>query len=402
MATRSAPTIYDALGFNTQGDTQSVAIQQIARTAAASLLNNPRDNPIMAEPPAITSSASVTSALSNITTWNAASAGVFNFYGGVPTSDGAGGMKALSATVSSTFAQYICRVHTVADCLKIQFKFNDISNTGTVNFIIDGQYVSATPVTPGFSGITYTILDFTDAGGRAVRNIVMEMNNCDFISASVLPTETLNKPGGVVRSVFAVGDSITASGGMTTVFNGYFQVLCDILGVQNAINGGVGGTGFLAAGGQLTFRGRVADMVACNPDVILIAGGHNDTGSTAAAITTEVLAYLTAIRAQRVLANTPIIFLGVINGLLTLALTQPVETAIAAAITAFNDPSVIFVPLVNDPSGPIFTGTGYSGHTASDGNFDIYGHSDAVHPNDAGHNFLARRIADRLMTQVLV
>jgi lysophospholipase L1-like esterase len=66
----------------------------------------------------------------------------------------------------------------------------------------------------------------------------------------------------------------------------------------------------------------------------------------------------------------------------------------AAAVAAFADPLMYFVPEVTNAAGPWFTGTGSTAGAAGNGNCDVYISSDAIHPNDAGHAFLAGRLAD--------
>jgi lysophospholipase L1-like esterase len=187
--------------------------------------------------------------------------------------------------------------------------------------------------------------------------------------------------------------------GATIDFNGYAAILGDLLGFKDVWNGGVGGSGFIAntSGTQTTFRQRLSDMVIAAPDIVLICGGLNDVGTptTPGQLSTEVTTYLNAIRATPVLASVPIVMMLDANST-PLAATQPMETAMASAMAAFRDPAMYFIPNVTDPNGPCFTGTGYTGAPNGSGNSDIYIGSDAIHPNDAGHAYMAGWIADAM------
>jgi lysophospholipase L1-like esterase len=385
--------------------------------AIAARFNNPRVNPVMASPPSISSSASHNAALTNQTVPLAAVSGIeaggsaFNFYGGAITSDGAGGYKFPSTTVSSSLVQYVWRLETIADSAKMEFEVNCISGTCGLNFIVNGQYVSYTVTQPGISGVAYVTLDFTSAGGRATRDISMEVQNADMIKMSIGATETISKPQGTVRRIAIVGDSLTASGGMLFNFMGYAQILPDMLGIRDVWNLGVGGTGIIATGGQLACPARISDLVAANPDVIVLACGRNDTGSTTGAVTAAELAWLQAVRAD--FPTTPIIVFAT-WGNTALATEQATETAMQAAVTQFADPANLtwFIPMANATAGPAFTGTGYQGATTGSGNSDVYIYTDGVHPSGqnygpspesgAGHWFLANWLANAIMQQVLI
>jgi lysophospholipase L1-like esterase len=378
---------------------QSPTLALMARRALAARTNNPRVNAVMSPAPAITSGAAPLSGLTNSWAWNGPTAGVFNYYGGAPADDHVGYIQFNSTTVSGSLNPYVARVEIVADAAKISFSILNVGS-GYARFIVNGQYVSLTPTTPAGGG-GYISLDFTSAGGRAVRSIIIEMAGLHFNSVWVGPTETVTKATGSVQRMMIVGDSFTGTGGMSTLFQGFAQIVADLLGIRDVWNNGVGGTGYLATSGQTTFRQRLSDMVTAAPDVALIVGGHNDTAFAPGAVQTEVRTYLTAIRNQTALKTIPLIIAGVTGANIPLATTQPVEREIANAVSSMNDPLILFLPDVTDLAGPYFTGTGNTSATTGAGNCDVYISSDAVHPNDAGHAYLARCLADDIMRLVL-
>jgi lysophospholipase L1-like esterase len=202
--------------------------------------------------------------------------------------------------------------------------------------------------------------------------------------------------------MMVVGDSFAAAGGATVVNNAFPQVLSDLLGVRDMWNNGVGSTGYLqdASGTQTTFRQRLPDAVNARPDILLVVGGHNDASFGVQAFRAEVTAYLRAARALPDLIAVPIIIGGINGGNGTAALA-PFETAMAEAVAAFNDPLVFYFPEITNPEGAWFTGTGSTAALTGSGNCDIYISSDGIHPNDAGHAFLAGRLRDAITRTVL-
>jgi lysophospholipase L1-like esterase len=369
------------------------ALAVMARNAAIARTNNPRVNPVMTTPPTVTQSGTPDAALTRTVNWNDSTASVYNFYGGKPTADIATFCAFNSVTLNGGPSAFVWRVECAVDAIKVQFTVFNYGGTHC-RFLVNDQYVAATQTTVTNTATSYITLDFTAAGGRAVRKIALEGENALVFQAfSVLPTESLTKPGGPVSRMFVVSDSFGCAGGATERFKGFPQVLGDLLGIRDVWNGGVSGTGYLNQGaGQATFRQRLSDMTQAAPDIVLSVGGHNDAGPSL--LRDEITAYLSAIRAQSTLRNVPIIIGGVNGANQATATTIPLENAMAAAITAFADPLVYFVPEITGSAGPYFTGTGSTAGATGTGNCDVYISADAVHPNDAGHAYLAGRLAD--------
>jgi len=398
--TRTGAPASDYLLGATLSGSETANLAAMTRSALAASSSNPRINPVMTTPPTVTTGTSAVAGLTNI--WGGyppTRTEAFNFYGGVPTHDGVGYFQFNSTTVNGSYSPSTCRIETVIDSVKVAYR---VLNPGgcVARFIVNGQYASLTPLAVP-AGEIYITLDFTSAGGRARRTLTME-TDCHFQSLSTAPTETLTKPMGRPTRLFVIGDSFASGGGASNKFNSFPQVMADLLGARDLWNNGVGGTGYLTTGGQTTFRQRLGDMVTAAPDIAVIVGGHNDTGVfTPAQVKTELLTYLSAIRAQSVLGRTFLIIAGVNGANQALAVTQPMETAMAAAVTSFGDPQVYFVPQVTNAAGPYFTGTGNTASPNGTGNCDIYIGSDTIHPNDGGHAYMARCLADDIARLVL-
>jgi lysophospholipase L1-like esterase len=372
------------------------AMPVMIAAATQARTGNPNLNPVMTSPPVITDNAAATGTLTNVYSITTTTKGVFNQYGGVPTDDGNGFYQYNSFTFSGAFSPFISRIEISADAAMVEFFLLNMG-LGIVRFIVNGQYVSKTPLSLG-SSARHVRLDFTTVGGRAKRTITVEAQKfVHFNAVSVGATETVTRASGKPPRMYVVGDSYTQAAGASIDLNCYAAILPDLLGIKDVWNGGVGGTGFLATSGgtQLTFRQRLSDLVTAAPDLLLICGGLNDMGATPAALSAEVTAYLSAIRATPALASIPIV-LTLNAGNTALATSQPRETAMSSAMAAFGDPMMFFIPNVNDLNGPCFTGTGHVGATTGSGNCDVYIGSDGIHPNDAGHAYMAAWIADAM------
>jgi lysophospholipase L1-like esterase len=381
----------------------SVTLNSLSRYAGIARASNPQTNAVMTTPPTVTDNAATLGSLTNVYTISTATKGVFNHYGGKPNDDGLGCYNYPVVTYSGSRVPFVSRVEIVADAAIVEFQVFNIG--GTVRFIVNNQYVSKTVTTPVAGNFRFIRLDFTAAGGRARRNITIEMNKAvDFKGVAVGVTESVTKPAGRPIRMFVVGDSLAQGAGATSDFNCWTHVLADYLGVRDLWNGGLGGTGWIAnsSGTQLTFRQRLSDMVVAAPDIVLIAGGLNDTNttSTMTQITTEVTAYLSAIRASSGLGTVPIIMTyDKTSNILSTA--QGVENAMLAAMNSFADPLMFFLPNATNVDGPMFTGTGFSGTPHNDGNCDFYIINDGIHPNDAGHAYMAGWLADNIIRRVL-
>jgi lysophospholipase L1-like esterase len=191
------------------------------------------------------------------------------------------------------------------------------------------------------------------------------------------------------------GDSFLVSV-VTSALNCFPYILGDYLGMRNTWNGGVPGTGYLATDGtSLTIRQRIRDMVDCAPDLLLITAGYNDVSLGLVALQAEVTTTLRTLRTQPTLSQIPVI-LCPFGGSHSSGLSGPAETAIRAGSAALNDPNIYFISTVNSPNGAWMTGTGNTGAPTGSGNCDIYIGPDGVHPNDAGHVYLAGRLADEI------
>lgn len=293
-------------------------------------------------------------------------------------------------------------------------KFELIFNSGsTWRLIVNGQYVTLNQTSVGSSGgLYYNIIDWTNSGGRVAREYTVEFGNTagavsSFYGVNTLATDT--PPFSVtnndaVRAIF-LGDSITATQLGTINRASYGDVACKLLGWDDCWMSGIGGEGYITVGngGSPNIPQRISppynDVVQQNPDVVVVAVGVNDGSNSVALIQAAVQRTFIILRFG--LPNTLFIVLGpwflspsAVPQLLT------AEAAIQAGLKA-ADPLYgtrsFFIP--NITQSWMF-GSGTAGSPTGDGNADFYMSSEP-HPNDAGHAYYGRRLANQIKTLVL-
>lgn len=376
-------------------------IQTMKRLAHQARHNNPRTLGVMATPPTVAVSATKNAASTAAYRWRDTNKSVINYCGGLEETVFGIIRRFPVATVNGGPAANGWRAEAVVDSIKPTIGIYSTSTGHTYRILVDGQYVSLTPTAPAsINVLNYIELDFTSAGGRAARRITIEGASASMLDGFyVAPTEGVYKPGGKVLRAYVAGDSFTdGTSNSNYVHDGFARVMTDHLGIRDNWNGGIGGTGYLTTGGQLTARGRVSDIAAAAPDVAMICMGYNDAPFSQAQVTTEVLLFLAAVRASAVLRDIPVFVFGSFGGRSGPSAAQlAVEAGISAAVTAFADEKIFFIPVSADPNGAWFTGTGYTAATTGTGNADVYIGADGIHPSTAGHAFLGARCADAVI-----
>jgi lysophospholipase L1-like esterase len=376
------------------------------RLSADARFNNPRTRGVMTSPPTVTISATKNAASTKNFRYQDAAKNVINYYGG---QDAAvfGVLRTFPvATVNGGLAANGWRAEAIVDSIKPTINIYSSQANHTYRILVDGQYVSMTPTAPASLNVSnYIELDFTSVGGRAQRLITIEAQSSALLAGFwVGPTEGVYKPGVEVVRGYWVGDSYTdGTSNSNYVHDGFMHVMGDMLGIRDRWNGGVGGTGYLTTGGQLTARGRITDLIAAAPDVAFVCMGYNDSSFSQAQVTAECLLYFAAIRASAVLAKIPVFVFGDFAGRSGPSAAQlAVEAGIAAAVSQFADEKLIFIPVSADVNGPWLSGTGYTAATTGVGNADVYIGTDGIHPSaPAGYAFLGARCADAVIRALL-
>lgn len=403
-------TRYYSNGAELTPITSTTALSRLIAPASAARYINPQVVAPMATPPVISQSLSVPSGLSNQYLWSAAKGAALSFYGGQKTVSGFGSFSTLANTVGNPGTRSFgpARVEFQTDAPIVSFGVWDVGPVGVYRWIVDGQFVSKVEFSPtgATSGLRYITLDFTGLSGGPIRDIIFEWN-VNFHSINVGPTYQCAPRGGQTIRCAVVGDSFAAGGGVASYYRSFVPILGDMLGIRDIIALGVPSTGYIAdnSAAYLTFDGRLSDIVYVAPDILFITGGYNDNPYTAASVQAAVTTYLRDIRAQPTLSQIPIVVFGSFGGNHSASAGYiAADTGIAAAVAAaqLNDPLLYYVPCLADPIESWMTGTGDAAAPTGSGNSDIYINGvDHTHPNDAGHYYLAGRMADAVMRLAL-
>lgn len=305
---------------------------------------------------------------------------------------------------------------------------NSLASASAMRLLIDGQYVSLTPMTApaSLTVANYYTVDLTNGGAvtnanarsSVPRRIEIECSGqCSLGQIWVPATETIAAAPPPKFQVLLDGDSWVqgpATGMYTSPApiqgDGMASILGDRLGAE-AVNQGLGGTGWCMANGNAPgMVNHIYDMLGQNPDgttrvtyrpnAIILSSLQNDItgGYSAAAIVTCMETVRTQLRAfygPRV----PIIITGgftpkgLINAGNQAALVAA-ETAIATQIAtdqAAGDKYLAFIP--TSTVSPFWVnGTG-----VGDGNWDwaggVSGTVGDFHPSYAGNQYLGQRLA---------
>jgi lysophospholipase L1-like esterase len=370
--------------------------------------------PVMATPPTITTGASIPDvALTKAYRVNAGQSNVFRFVGAIPIPgiyatnyqtfysatkpSGSGG----NTPGHSSTSTYGWAVEFYSDAPKVALRALGTSTGYMVE--VNDQPVSATVLAQaGTSGTQYMLLDFTSAGGAAIRKFRVEFTQASgWDGAYVGPTYNVWAPGSETNvRVVSVGDSVCASTGNTLPGGHWQSVAAKILGWTDVRQDAWGGSGFTVVGSGTVFGDplRVADAVVSAPDLLTISATGNDNGQAGVQA-----AALAAFRAYRTaLPAVPIVVTGVDTYPSGTAMTtlQATETAVKAAFDQWADANSWWVPITTDPSGPWQFGSGSTAAPAGNGIADRLS-GDGTHPNDLGHQYLGQRFSTAFRTLAL-
>lgn len=298
------------------------------------------------------------------------------------------------------------RIRFMADAVKITFRLS--GSTVPFRFRVNGEYVSLAGTNSAGTGNQYMTLDFTSAGGRANREIELEIQQDQgFVGVYVGATERLSESARAEIRTVSLGDSYVLGSAATVRGDGLHIRLADELGWTAHMNSGAGGTGWCAnPASNYTFAERITngDLLlngAVNGAVVL-GGSVNDRTFTAAAIQAACVVGLRSAR-QQIAAGVPIFLLGVFNAPVMVGATTSaaaMEAALAAAVAEVGDPLVYFIPVTGAYGGAWLTGTGWVGATQGNGNADVL-LAENTHPNTYGCEVLGGGNAAAAIRRIL-
>lgn len=307
--------------------------------------------------------------------------------------------EVVDSGVNSTFGGLPYSVYFAYDGARFETRMKWTNNPGTPHRVwADGNLIGTTPAVTGTptGGELWYLVTLPDARPR---NIRIDFNGGTHFgginiesTARTIGYPTLKKgPRCII-----LGDSFTEGTGASDVFRSYVNRLGLHMGWGDTWASGSGGTGYLATPAgfnppRVTFRSRVTtDVINQNPNIVIIAGGYNDYGTyTPGQVGTEAGLLFDAI--INGLPNAEVIVIGPWSS------KGGYQSGDSGESDAIKAQAVSRGLYFIDPGGESWiTGTGRVGATTGVGNADTYISSDGIHPSDAGHAYLAARLAGHL------
>ena len=234
-------------------------------------------------------------------------------------------------------------------------------------------------------------------GAVAQRQCRLYCYQADYGGMYVKPTQTLVPTAAPQRQICVIGDSYCAGALAITSLTTWPQSLGRLLGTDVFINA-VGGTGYAQVNGSVggnnnySSSTRIASAIATGASDFILAGSINDSGQTPAAVTAAAQALISGIKAAVPNARfwmTGLQGLPITGG--TFGNNAANNAALSAVAASYN------IPFIDTVSG-WFTGTGYVTTPTGNGNRDYFLNTDQTHPTQAGHDYLASRMYQTLIS----
>jgi hypothetical protein len=265
---------------------------------------------------------------------------------------------------TSQAARYLLRFGvTTSSTQYVEFRLRALATAVKFRIIVNGKWVTEQLDTrTSVTGSPYQLLlTFPNA---AVRTVWVEMDGGDASlgQARVTSGASLTKAAAPTLRVAVVGDSYVGGSGSPTDgarrLETSLRFVAHLMGADSFFNFGIGGTGWVnGAGSGSNYGTRLADVVACNPHIVIVLGSRNDgsdPGIEAAATAS----------------------LGALSSIPSVYVTGPSTSGYTSANTQVKAAAIA-------NGRPFFDGVAGNWITGSDLG------TDGVHPTYAGHKKIA-------------
>lgn len=280
---------------------------------------------------------------------------------------------------------------TDAQIFQIRMKY--ISSATMYRLTIDGRKVSDLMQSSGGTTAGSGHLITIDLGSAAPRRIRLDLSTFPYGGIYLPPTATMWRvplQGGRFMSFTdSIGDGSAQNLGAGC--GTWVDRVARFMGSTDVWRQGRGGTGYITPGSYATFGTRVnADVIAWAPQRLVIWGGYNDNGG----VQSDVAAAADSLYAT-IKTGLPTCEVYVIG------CWAPTATPAASIVNTDNtlrtSAATAGYPFISPVTGSIYDAAGAlvatHGPWITSGNAAGYIGADNVHPNDAGHIYLSRRIA---------
>ncbi|HEX5543460.1 MAG TPA: SGNH/GDSL hydrolase family protein [Micromonospora sp.] len=320
-------------------------------------------------------------------------AGSFTYGTGTPDSSYYLPLSRYPNTYTSGQAHWAVEFWTDASLFEIKFKY--ISAATKYRLSVDDRKLTdlaqLTGATVGSEGSSHVLK--VNFGTAAPRKIRFDFTTMPWGGLFLPPGATAWKPAPRGGRLGVLGDSIcdgsaenTGAGIGTWVYR-----LGRLLGCTDVWDQARGGTGYITPGSFATLGNRVAgDITPYSFDRLIVWAGYNDNGGNQTTISNAAAALYTALKSA-IAPGGDIFVIGCYSATGTPAgsITNTDNTIRAAAAGAG-------LPFVSPLSGTVYDAVGNpivtQGPWITAANASAYVGADNVHPNDAGHIYLSRRI----------
>lgn len=355
---------------------QAIALPALM-TARQPLTTNPLVLAMPGAPPAVTEADGETSSIAGAVSYSAGDPNLLRWTcigGATALTGGLAGYFSGARSVSDlVIAEFL------SDAAAVEFRLNSYATVFDIT--VDGQPVRAATFTTTAAGTGRLVkLDWSaDADPTRPRHYQIAGINLALARVYTSAGGSLWLPDGhAPRKLLAVmGDSYTQGTGASQMRRHWAPLVSRLFGMDHW-HDGTGGTGWNSTGTNDPVTRLEQRLGALNrkPDVVVFALGYNDFAGNMTALAERVTATLTTAKtlfpAARLIALGPWTPLGATPALST------VKAAMAQQAAAQGVAFVDIENLINTANKAQYTGP------------------DNVHPNMAGHTYLAHRIARRL------
>ncbi len=289
-------------------------------------------------------------------------------------------------------------IEFMTDAAQFEIKFKYISAATEYRLSIDGRAVTdLMQASGGTTAGSSHVLKVT-LGSAVPRRIRFDFVTMPFGGLFLPSGATAWKPTSRGGRLGVLGDSITDGSAYNTGGAGgtWLQRAGRLLGCTDVWDQARGGTGYITPGSFATFANRVAlDITPYGFDRLIVWGGYNDNGGSQSDIGTAAASLYATLKTV-VAPGGDIIVIGCWSptGSPGASITNTDTTLRTAAAGAM-------LPFISPITGSIYDKTGTlvetHGPWITTANASTYVNAtDNVHPNDAGHIYLARRITEAL------